>query len=402
MAVDTLKVESHVDFSKNQIINVILDPRATAPANGVEGQFYYNTTDKKIYRFDGTNWISDGLTAIESENNSILVNQENDSVSLDVNVDNATLEIASNGKVRIKDSGVDTDKLANDAVTTVKITDSAITFQKIQDIPTMTVIGRVSSGAGGASAITIINDNDLTGADSTNLATAGAIKAYVDASISSLGTIQGGFNASSETTFPGDSETVAGDYWRVTNGGVVQGITFQTGDIIMASVNNPSTTDPNDWIFFEGNRDQASTTVLGLVMLATTAEAQAGTNNTKALTPKTLQDVTATEARKGVAQIATNAQAIAGEDDSTIMTPLKVKALMDASVGGYTATIGDGTTTSFELTHGLNTKSVIAEFFYTADDQKFLVAYRANSTTTITVTFTTPPANNAIRVVVKK
>lgn len=57
---------------------------------------------------------------------------------------------------------------------------------------------------------------------------------------------------------------------------------------------------------------------------ATTAQAQAGTEQNNFMTPKTLQDVTATESRRGVAEIATDAETTAGTDDTRIVSPKKL------------------------------------------------------------------------------
>lgn len=52
----------------------------------------------------------------------------------------------------------------------------------------------------------------------------------------------------------------------------------------------------------------ATTTNAGILEVATTAEAQAGTANDKIITPDNLQDVTATTSRKGVVELATTTE----------------------------------------------------------------------------------------------
>ena len=46
-----------IDLLKNQILNAVFQNLATAPTSPKEGQFYYNTTDKKMYYYNGTNWL---------------------------------------------------------------------------------------------------------------------------------------------------------------------------------------------------------------------------------------------------------------------------------------------------------------------------------------------------------
>lgn len=65
----------------------------------------------------------------------------------------------------------------------------------------------------------------------------------------------------------------------------------------------------------------ASTTVKGLVELATDAETQAGTDVTRAVTPAALTARTATEARSGIIELASAAETQAGADTVRAVTP---------------------------------------------------------------------------------
>jgi microcystin-dependent protein len=78
---------------------------------------------------------------------------------------------------------------------------------------------------------------------------------------------------------------------------------------------------------------QANETRLGVLAIATTAEAQAGTVDTKIITPLKLAQVTATESRRGVIALATTAEAQALAPDAT-------KALTVARLVDRTATTG--------------------------------------------------------------
>lgn len=51
-----MKYLTDIDLSKNELQNARIQNLAADPANGVVGQIYYNTTDKIMYQFDGTNW----------------------------------------------------------------------------------------------------------------------------------------------------------------------------------------------------------------------------------------------------------------------------------------------------------------------------------------------------------
>jgi hypothetical protein len=361
------KVLVNLDLTKNQVLNIALHNLASAPSSPVQGQIYYNTTDKVIYYWDGTQWVSVSGDITEVIAGSGLIGGgASGSVTLDLNPDNSTIEVSSD-IVRVKDGGVTAAKLASDSVTTVKILDNNVTFAKIQDIATMTVIGRVSAGSGDPEQITLINDNTLATATSTNIATAGSIKAYVDNRIASIGNLEGGFAAGSASNFPtGSGGTKSGDYWYVTTAGTVQGVILNVGDVLVATVDNASTTDPSQWIFLESNRDQATETV------------------------------------KGVAEIATQSEVNTGTDDERIVTPLKLKTYLDNRTGGYAANIGNASATSFAVTHNLNTIDVVAQVKDNTTLDLVITDIVITDANTVTVSFASAPALNAYRVIIKK
>lgn len=53
------KYLSNIDLNKNQLQNGALHPVGTAPSSPAEGQVYFNTTggNKKMYYYDGTDWV---------------------------------------------------------------------------------------------------------------------------------------------------------------------------------------------------------------------------------------------------------------------------------------------------------------------------------------------------------
>ncbi len=99
----------------------------------------------------------------------------------------------------------------------------------------------------------------------------------------------------------------------------------------------------------------ATETNPGIAEIATTAEAQAGTDNTRILTPKALQQVTATTSRKGVVALATNAEAQAGTDATKAVTPAALKAV--TATNGRRGLIATATTE--EAQAGTNTTDAI-------------------------------------------
>ena len=70
------------------------------------------------------------------------------------------------------------------------------------------------------------------------------------------------------------------------------------------------------------------------------------------------------------------------------------------AVRKYAATIGDGSATSYTVTHSLGTKDVTVSTRYVSSDAACEVDWTASSTTAITLTFASAPAASSIRVVV--
>jgi hypothetical protein len=358
---------TNLDLTKNQILNVALQNLSSPPGSPVAGQVYYNTVDKAIYFWDSTQWvnISGDITAVVA-GSGLTGGGTGGSVTLDVNVDNATIEI-DNDIVRVKDLGITSAKLNDGAVTTIKIGANQVTLAKLAQIANNTVIGNTSGGAATPSEVVIVTD--LASASSTTLATSAAIKTYIDTNVGNLGNLEGAWDASSGSFPVGSSPvagTKAGDYWYVSVAGTTGGAAFNVGDVIVAKINSASTSSASDWIQLEVNRDQATETAIGLAEIATQTEVNTGT------------------------------------DDQRIVTPLKLKTLLDNRTGGYAANIGNGSATSYAVSHGLGTTDVNVMLKDNSTLAQVFADVVITDANTVTVSFAVAPASNAYRVIIKK
>lgn len=190
--------------------------------------------------FDGD---GSGLTGITLDNSLVdgagIVDFTFDgSAAATVSVDSGSLAgdgIETNaGAFRVQLSGSSLNRDANgigiavDGVATDKIADSAVTFAKVQDLSTMTVIGRTAAGTGVSSEVSILDEDNMASDSATALATQQSIKAYVDAQLGASdlditdGTNSDSIDLDSETlTFTGGGGITA----TVSSGTVTFGAT---------------------------------------------------------------------------------------------------------------------------------------------------------------------------------
>jgi hypothetical protein len=364
-----MKFLTNIDLNKNQIVNVAVHNNAGNPSSPVQGQIYFDTTTgvKKLFLYNGTAWIdlTGDITSVVA-GAGLTGGGTSGDVTLDVNVDNATIEINTD-IVRVKDLGITTAKLNDGAVTTIKLGDNQVTLAKIAQIANLKVLGNVSGGTANVAEVTIVTD--LASASSTTLATSSSIKSYIDTNVGNLGNLEGGWDASSGSFPVGSTPTAGtkkGDYWYVTVAGTTGGVAFNVGDVIIAKVDSASTSSAADWIQLEVNRDQATETVLGVSRIATQTETNTGTN------------------------------------DTAYITPLKLVTYLNNAVGGYAANVGNASATSFALTHNLGTRDVTVLIYDNATYEQVYADVVMTSTSVVTVSFATAPASNAYRVVIKK
>lgn len=324
----------NLDLAKNQILNAAIQNLSSAPSNPVSGQIYYNTSDSRMYFWDNSTWVDmSGDIRDVIGGLGLTANDSNGIITLDVNVDASSIEI-SGDFLRVKDGGITTAKIAD------------------------------------------LSTNIYANNGTTAIPTADAVKQYVDSVVGGLGNLEGGWDFYSYNSFPQFGATPGiikkGDYWYATSGvsmyDPMTGIEtiIEIGDVCIAKIDMPSSTNANDWIVLQVNKDQATFIQLGLVRLASDSEALDGIDAQKAITPSTLNYV------------------------------------LDNKVGGFSTLIGDSVSTSITVYHNLGTDDVIVSIWDTLYKNEVIADVSINDINSIVVSFATAPSFNEYRVVIKK
>lgn len=118
-----------------------------------------------------------------------------------------------------------------------------------------------------------------------------------------------------------------------------------------------------NWTAFGTSAPSASTSTAGVVRLATQTEVNTGTDATIAVTPATLES-------------------------------------WSGRIKKYATSIGDGTSTSYTVTHNLASLEVNVTIFSNATGDEVIADVLHATTNSLTILFSSAPASNAYRVVV--
>ena len=348
-----LKYLTHIDLNKNQLQNAVIHPLGTAPSSPAEGQIYYDSTvgDKKVYIYDGSAWvnISGDISAVVA-GNALTGGGTGGSVTLNVAVDDTTIAIASDA-LKVKDGGIGSTQLAATSVT-------AGSYGSSSAIPTFTVDadGRLTAAAT-ASITTTLDIAADSGTDN------GVV----------LGTDTLTINGTTNeivTSVSGDTITVAlpddvtiGNDLTVTGDLTVSGTTttVNTETILLAdniiTLNSNATGTPSENAGIEIERGDSTNVVLRWNE----------TNDNWELT----------------------------NDGSTYYD-------IATTADSFKGSIGNGSATSYTVTHNLGTRDVLVELYDASSYETVIADVTRTSTSVVTVAFTVAPTSNDIRVLIRK
>lgn len=439
---------SPVNFNQQEIREFVVQNLATAPS-GVAGQLYYDTSDGNVYVHNGTSWqsISGDITAVLAGNGiSVSGNTGDITISLDVN---ASQFDTSSGSLTIVAGSIGSTELSSTGVT-------AGSYGSATAIPTFTVDadGRLTS----ASNVLIETSFNITDGTFTEVVAGGSTLEFlsgsnINVSVSgsplsvSVGltdnvTLSGDLVVGGNLTVNGTVTTVNTEEVNIADNIIVlnsnetgvatqnAGIEVERGtgdnvqlfwdetakrwkqnylagpDILYTSL-IPVEGEYNNYTFFV-NGDTGSHPVANGEVLAIVG---GDGIDTAATTATGVDTVTITHANtssyagsafSGLTVI--NGITVDQFGHTTAASSTDLTADVDGRITAreFKASIGDGTATTFELTHNLGTRDVIVQLFDNSTFDTVFADVVRTTTNTVNVSFAVAPALNDIRVLITK
>jgi hypothetical protein len=108
----------------------------------------------------------------------------------------------------------------------------------------------------------------------------------------------------------------------------------------------------------------------------------------------------ASETVSGIAELATQAETDAGTDDLRIVTPLKL-ATYSGRAKRFSASFGDGSATSYVITHNLGTDDTHVQVYETGGSKRIVdTEVQHTGTNSVTILVDVAPSTNSLRAVV--
>ena len=114
------------------------------------------------------------------------------------------------------------------------------------------------------------------------------------------------------------------------------------------------------------------------------------------VTKRTFQSASASQ--KGIVELATNAETATGTDATRAVTPASLEYFYEQK--NYSASVGNGTDTSIDVTHSLGTTDVIVQVFEISSGATVFTDTIRTDANTVQLVFADAPASNAYRVLV--
>jgi hypothetical protein len=458
-----------------------------------------STTASMSFVIDEDNMVSDLATKVPTQQ-SVKAYVDTEVGSVTPNSPTAL----STGTVANTTYGITSDGGANDVILAAATTslsgvmtgtdktklDGVEALADVTDATNVNAAGAVmNSDTTTASMSFVIDEDTLASNSATKVPTQQSVKAYVDGNLAANDAMifKGTIGTGGTLTLAAFNALVvydAGWSYRVITAGTYKGVVAEVGDLFMSTVDRASAGVDADWTVLQTNIDgavvgpasagsgnvatfdgtsgkliqdsgltisgsntgdepSASTTVQGIIEIATITETNTGTDATRAVSPDGLDgwtgsaqvttvgtigtgtwqgtainqtylvgqsgtntgdEVAASTTVAGVAEIATQTEVNTGTDTVRYVTPATLSGTL-----GTTATLTSSltysrllseTTATIVVTHSIGNQFVQVAVYEAAANDLVVCEVELTSSTTTTLKFNTAPTTNQYRVVI--
>ena len=405
-------VETNFDFKKNQALNFVHQNLSSAPATPVEGQVYFNSTNKKQYYWDGSAWVVTPKMATDAAASTgtaedVTINPKQLKAGLDTKQASIgyTPENINNKVISLSSSSTDTQypsaKLLYDLL---------ITYAKLAS-PNFTGTPTAPTATAGDNSTQIANTEFVTTAITAAM-TGGLV-------------YKGAWDTTSAVDYSALNSyrpIKKGWMFRCTGTGcVLDMVDYKAGDVIIfnrdvssstaittAAIDKFDHTENEDTVLLNAVQTLTNKTInasnntisnLALSMFASgviLTAMSASPSDTKLLTEKAISNLLALKAplaSPALTGTPTAPTPTFGDDSTKIATTEFVQdAISDASTGmakcqtfnNPALTPADGKCT-WIVSHTLGTNNVISEIYEVSTGAKVIMDKEATSSTTYTI-----------------
>ena len=447
---------SNINLSGNQLQNALLHPTGTEPTALGAGQVYFNTGNSSLYVYDGSTWINvsgdiseviagSGLTGGGASGSVTLNIGQGDgitvsSASIAVNAEASQFSFPS-GVLTISTGAIGADELTNTGVT-------AGTYGDASNYPTFTVDadGRITS----ASQVAISTSFNIAGDTGTDTVNTGETLTFSGTANEVVTTV-----TNNTVTIGLPNDVTIGNNLTVTGNLIVSGTTttINTEEINLAdniillnsNATGPAVADAG----IEINRgDDTNVSFIWDESATRWSFTNDGTNYFNIPVPSEYDNFSFSVSDGSVTQEVSNAGTLTfaqgggltvgvSGDDTVTYSHADTSSVTDVSQSGlnviqdigfdtyghvtsvsatditsdvdarvtarqYATSIGDGATTSYTVTHNLNSRDVIVQLFDNSTYDTVYADVARTTVNTLTVAFAAAPSSNDIRVLVTK
>jgi len=257
--------------------------------------------------------------------------------------------------------------------------------------------------------------NVATGTASSDGVNLGQVQSLV----AGVGVFQGGYNASTNSPALTGGSNVAltqGDFFAVTVAGSFFTDNVEPGDLIFANSNISASSSPSlsDYTVVIADENIAGAGATDGATEKGVAGFDSGNFGVTANGFVTLDDTGVTLGSYGGASKSLSATVTAKgllsslSEQNIAITASQVTDFCNAvstciaANEQYSVSIGDGNATSYAVTHNLGTRDVMVQLYDNSSYDTVYAEVARNSTSQVTISFTTAPSTNDIRVLITK